>query len=152
MPPPVPSAPLPPPAAPVAPQPAPYDPHAIGAAAARLSGSTKKSSRVVLGILSVLLEPGELVECLVGGKVHDLDGLLVLTDRRLLVLNDRPFQPDQLTIPVDQAVSVRGEATGNTATITVQREQSYAQLTRVSDVQLAQEFAQRIRGRAATSG
>jgi hypothetical protein len=118
----------------------------------RLSNSSKKSSKVVLGILSVLLEPGELVECLVAGKVHDLDGLLVLTDRRLLVLNDRQFQPDQLSIPVDGAITVRGEAAGSTATITVQREQAYAQLTRVSDVQLAQELAQRIRGRAAAGG
>lgn len=129
--------------------PAPSDPHAIGMALGRLSNAAKKSSKVTLGILSVVLEPGELVECLVAGKVHDLDGLLVLTNSRLLVLNDRPFEPDLLSIPVDAALTVRGEAAGNTATLTVQREQVYAQLTRAADVQLAQELAQRIRGRAA---
>jgi hypothetical protein len=129
--------------------PAPSDPHAIGAAVTRLTNSSKKSSKVVLGILSVVLQPGELVECLAAGKVHDLDGLLVLTNQRLLVLNDRQFEPDQLVVPIDSQLTVRGEAAGSTATITVQRDQVYAQLSRISDVQLAQELAQRIRGRAA---
>jgi hypothetical protein len=117
-------------------------------AAGRLSNSAKKSVRTCLGIVSVLLGPGEMVECLVAGKVHDLDGVALLTNQRVLVLNDRMWEPDQISFPVDAGLVVRGEAAGNTATITIQRENLYAVVNRIADVQLAQELAQRIRGRA----
>jgi hypothetical protein len=129
--------------------PSPGDPSGIGAAAARLSNSHRKAARTALGIASVLLDEGELVECLVGGKVNELDGVVVLTNRRLLIVNDRQWVPDQLSLPVDQGVTVRGEAAGTTASLTIQRENLAAVVTKVSDVQLAQELAQRIRGRAA---
>ena len=48
------------------PVPMPGDPHALGPAVGRLGNSHKKSSKKAIGILSVLLEEGELVECLVG--------------------------------------------------------------------------------------
>ena len=46
-------------------------------------------------------------------------------------------------------MTVRGEAAGTTATITIVREMHQAVVQKVSDVQLAQELAQRIRARAA---
>ena len=52
-------------------------------------------------------------------------------------------------LEVDQLMSVRGEAAGTTATITIVREMHQAVIQKVSDVQLAQELAQRIRTRAA---
>jgi hypothetical protein len=147
----MPAAPVapPPPVAAVAPVAAPSDPHALGVAFSRMSNSSKKSSKVVVGIASVVLEPGELVECLVAGKVQELDGLLILTNRRLVVLNDRQYEPDVISFVVDAAVTVRGEAAGTAATLTVSRESTYAQVARITDVQLAQELAQRIRARAA---
>jgi len=129
--------------------PTPADPHGLGLAASRLSKGHAKAAKTALGIASVLLEDGEVVECVVAGKVNELDGLVCLTNRRLLVMNDRQWLPDQLSLPVDAAMTVRGEAAGTTATITIQREAHAAVLTKVSDVQLAQELAQRIRGRAA---
>jgi hypothetical protein len=153
IPPPVPQAapiPPPPPAPPVAaPVAGPGDSHAVGTAFARLSNGSKKSSKVAAGIVSVLLEPGELVECLVAGKVQDLDGLVVLTNRRLVVVNDRQFDPDVVSFAVDAGLTVRGQAADNTATLTLSRESTYAQVAGITDVQLAQELAQRIRARAA---
>ena len=137
----------PPPIAP--PMPTAVDPHGIGMAVARLGNSAKKAGKVSLGIASVLLEPGELVECIIAGKVNDLDGLGVLTDRRLLILNDRQFQPDTLSFVVDAQLYVQGIAEGTTATLTFQREGQVAQVARVADVTLAQELAQRVRARAA---
>jgi hypothetical protein len=116
---------------------------------ARLSSGHRKASKSALAIASVLLDDGEVVECLVAGRVNDHDGLICLTNRRVLVLNDRQWLPDQLSLPVDAATTVRGEAAGTTATLTIQREAHAAVLSKISDVQLAQELAQRIRGRAA---
>ena len=84
--------PMPPPGAPVAPAAAappvvpittpgpvaiPGDPHAIGAAFGRLGNSQKKAAKTAVGILSVMLEEGELVECVVTGKVNEADGLVL---------------------------------------------------------------------------
>ena len=143
------------PAAPVAPVPMPGpvampgDPHAIGAAFGRLGNSQKKAAKTAVGILSVMLEEGELVECIVSGKVNEADGLVCLTTKRLIVLNDRQWVPDRISLDVDQHMTVRGEAAGTTATITIVREMHQAVIQKVSDVQLAQELAQRIRTRAA---
>ena len=146
-------APVPPPPTAAPPVAAPAasrgDSHAVGMAFGRLSNTSKKSSRIAAGIVSVLLEPGELVECLVAGKVQDLDGLVVLTNKRLVVVNDRQFDPDVVSFAVDAGLTVRGQAEGNTATLTLSRESTYAQVARITDVQLAQELAQRIRARAA---
>jgi len=115
---------------------------------ARLGNSARKASRVALGITSVLLEEGELVECLVAGKVNELDGVAVLTDRRLLLHNDRQWAVDQLSLPVDAALGVQGLADGGTATLTFTREAIAVPVSRIADVPLAQELAQRVRARA----
>ena len=127
----------------------PGDPHAIGAAFGRLGNSQRKAAKTAVGILSVMLEEGELVECVVAGKVNEADGLVCLTTKRLIVLNDRQWVPDRISLEVDQLMTVRGEAAGTTATITIVREMHQAVIQKVSDVQLAQELAQRIRTRAA---
>lgn len=147
--PPAPAAPAPTP--PAAPAPLPGDPHALGPAVARLGNGAKKAGRTALGITSVLLEQGELVECLVVGKVNELDGVAVLTDRRLLLHNDRQWAVDQLSMPLDTALQVQGLAEGNTATLTFVRENIGVPVARIADVPLAQELAQRVRARAAGS-
>jgi hypothetical protein len=135
-----------PPAAPVA---LPGDPHALGPAVGRLGNGAKKAGRTALGITSVLLEEGELVECVVVGKVNELDGVAVLTDRRLLLHNDRQWAIDQLSMPLDAGVQVQGLAEGSTATLTFVREGIAVPVSKIGDVALAQELAQRVRARAA---
>lgn len=141
-----------PPAGYPAPGPAPVvamtDPHELGMAVARLSNSARKAGRAALAVASVLLEAGELVECVVQGKVNDLDGVAVLTDRRILVLNDRQWQPDQISFAYDAALGVQGIAEGGSATLTLQRDGVMARIVRIGDVPLAQEAAQRIRARS----
>ena len=147
---------MPPAAAPVAaappiitPVPLPGDPHAMGPAVARLGSGAKKAGKVALGMTSVLLQEGELVECLIVGKVNELDGVAVLTDRRLLVHNDRQWAVDQMSMPLDAGLTVQGVAEGGTATLTFVREGIGVPVSKVGDVALAQELAARVRTRAA---
>ena len=70
-------------------------PDAIGAAFGRLGNTAKKAAKTAVGILSVMLEGGEIVECVVAGKVNEVDGLVCLTNKRLVVLNDRQWVPDR---------------------------------------------------------
>jgi hypothetical protein len=130
----------------------PQDPHAIGQAAGRLGNSAKKAGRTALGLASVLLEEGEVVECVVVGQVNAVDGACLLTNRRVLVLNDRAWLPDQVSFPVDAALYVQGEAAGKAASLTFHRQGVVVQVGRIGDVALAQEFAQRVRGRVGAAG
>jgi hypothetical protein len=122
----------------------------MGPAVARVGNAAKKAGKVALGITSALLQEGELVESLIVGKVNELDGVAVLTDRRLLVHNDRQWQIDQLSMPLDAALTVQGIAEGGTATLTFVREGIGVPVAKVGDVALAQEFAARVRTRVAT--
>ena len=148
-PPAAPAPPLPPPPAAAPTIPTSVDPHAFGPAAARLANSARKSARVALAIASSLLDEGELVECVVTGHVLEHDGVAVLTNRRVLVVNDREWKPEVLSFRIDSSLTVRGEAAGSEATLTVQREAQLAVIARIADVPLAQDMAQRLRGRAA---
>jgi hypothetical protein len=131
------------------PQPLPQDPHAIGVPAGRLGNASKRSGRTALGLASVLLEPGEVVECLVVGQVNELDGVCLLTDRRVYILNDRTWLPDQVSFPLDASLYVQGEAAGKAANLTFHRAGVVVPVTKIGDVALAQELAQRIRARVA---
>jgi hypothetical protein len=121
----------------------------MGGAAGRLGNAAKRSGRTALGLAAVLLQEGELVECVVVGQVNGLDGACLLTDRRVFILNDRVWLPDQISFPLDPALTVQGEAAGKTATLTFSREGVIAQVAKIGDVALAQELAQRVRARAA---
>ena len=149
MAPPIPTAPPMPPPVPAAPQPLPQDPHAVGQAAVRLGNAARKSGRTALGLASVMLQDGELVQGLVVGQVNELDGACLLTDRRVFILNDRAWVPDQISFPLDGSLYVHGEAAGKAAALTFHREGVVVQVGRIVDVALAQELAQRIRARAA---
>lgn len=126
------------------------DPHVLGPAVARLGNGARKSARTALAIASVVLDDGEAVEGLVAGQVDGLDGIAVLTDRKLVLLNDRQWRPDRYAFVLDPGLTVRGEAAGAEATLTIEQGGRTAVISRIGDVPLAQELAQRIRARAAT--
>jgi hypothetical protein len=67
----------------------------------------------------------------------------------VLIHNDRQWAVDQVSFPVDAALTVQGLADGGTATVTFTRENIAVPVSRIADVNLAQELAQRIRTRVA---
>jgi hypothetical protein len=73
---------------------------------------------------------------------------VLLTNSRLLIVNDREFRPDVVEIVVDAAVTVQGWQDDRAAAVLVQRNEVSAQVERIGDKPLAQELAQRIRARA----
>jgi hypothetical protein len=125
------------------------DPHGFGLAVARLSGGDRRSARVVLGIAAASLDDDELVESIVVGKLADIDAAAVLTDTRLLLLDDRQWRPGRTEVAVDAGTSVQGLVEGNHATLVFTRGDVAVTLTRIGDLALAQEFAARVRARAA---
>jgi hypothetical protein len=128
------------------------DPAGLGAALARLGGGGRKGAKASANAVAVLLRDGEIVECAVQGELYGCNAVAVLTNGRLLVVNDREFRPDVLEFVVDTAISVQGWQDDRSAALLVQRNELSAQIERIGDKLLAQELAQRIRARAAGQG
>ena len=90
-----------------------------------------------------------MVECLVQGQFYGANAVVLLTNQRLLVVNDREYKPDVVEFTVDGALTVQGWADDRAAALLIQRNELTAQVERIGDRAIAQELAQRIRGRAA---
>ena len=124
------------------------DPSGLGAALGRLGSSGRKGARASATAAAVLLAEGEIVECAVQGQLYGANAVALLTNGRLLLVNDREFKPDVVEFVVDAEISVQGWQDERTAALLVQRGEHSAQIERIGDKALAQELAQRIRARA----
>jgi len=121
-------------------------------ALARLGGGGRRGARAAANAVAVLLREGEVVECIVQGQYLGANAVVLLTNERLLVVNDREFRPDVVEFTVDDAVTVQGWADDRSASVRIQRNETTVQVERIGDRALAQELAQRIRGRAGGTG
>jgi hypothetical protein len=124
------------------------DPHGLGAAYGRLGSGGRKAGKASTAAVGVLLRDGEVVECVVQGQIYGANAVAVLTNARLLIVNDREFKPDIIDIALDPSVTVQGWQDDRTASLLIQQGASSAQLERIADRPLAMELAQRIRARA----
>jgi hypothetical protein len=125
------------------------DPHGLGIALGRLGGGARRGSKASAAAVGVLLDDGEVVEGLVAGQVYGSNALAILTNKRLLVVNDREFKPDVIEIALDSGTTVQGWQDDRSAALLVQGGGQRAQIERIGDRPLAMELAQRIRARAA---
>jgi hypothetical protein len=125
------------------------DPHGLGMAIGRLGNGSRKAARSAVVAAGVLLGDGEVVECAVQGRFRDADALAVLTNQRLLVVNDRPWKADIVVLSVDRGLTVQGWQDDRAAALLIQRAEVAVQVERIVDRPLAMEMAQRLRARAA---
>ncbi|CAN5696609.1 hypothetical protein BH24ACT3_BH24ACT3_04560 [soil metagenome] len=160
-PPPPPGAPTgayppPPPGAPTGAYPpppsGPFDPLGLGAAVNRLSGGARRSGKVTLPVLSAVLEETERVEIVVLGRMNGLPGVAALTDRRIVVLNERQWRPEMEAVPLDPELDVQGWADDRVAALVFQLGEHAVTIDRIPDLELAKELAARVRHRLASSG
>lgn len=116
----------------------------------RLGFVAKRNARVAAGITTALLEDGEVVEQLIQGSYFDKNAVAVLTDRRLLVVNDREWKPDIRSIEIESGLTVEGMGDDRSAAITVAGSGEPVQISGIDPAQ-AREFAHRLRTRAASA-
>ena len=98
------------------------------------------------------MREGEIVECIVQGQLYGSNAVALLTNARLLFVNEREFRPDVVEFVVDASINVQGWQDDRAAALLVQRGDQSAQIERIGDKPLAQELAQRIRARASGQG
>jgi hypothetical protein len=126
----------------------PADPNGIAALSGRISGGSRRSARAAILVASVLLEDGERAEQLVVGRVGDHPAALVLTDRRLLVVDEREWRPGVTEIPLTPGLVVQGMADDRAASLTFsQHGVQVAHVDHIGDIALAQQLAAAVRSR-----
>jgi hypothetical protein len=125
------------------------DPAELGPAVARLSANAQRAGRVAAAVLSALLHDGEHVESLVQGRYQSNAGLAVLTDERIMLLNDHEWRPDIREIAITADLVVQGWQDDRTASLTFVAEGRSMTIEMITDRPLAQEMAHLIRARVA---
>ncbi|MBX3315018.1 MAG: hypothetical protein KF906_11925, partial [Actinobacteria bacterium] len=138
-----------PPMAPPAPA-GPPDPNGLGVAAGRIDRGPLKKARAAFAVAGAVLQDGEQVEAVVCGQFEGNPAVLMLTDRNLVVVDDRPWRPTVDRIAVDGSLQVQGMQDNRSATLTVLGNGRQYVIDQIAATALAVEMAQRIRYRAST--
>ncbi|HEY6531734.1 MAG TPA: hypothetical protein VIY72_05490 [Acidimicrobiales bacterium] len=125
------------------------DPGGIDAAASRLSAGARRNANSPLAVVAALLEEGEKAEAVVQGEYQHRPGVAVLTDRRVIVANDRRWAPDVRTFECDERLVVHGWQDDRRATLVFVVAGVGVELSAVSDRPLARDLAARVRARVA---
>jgi hypothetical protein len=126
-----------------------HDPAGFEAAMSRLSSGARRSALAPLNIAAAVLEPGEVAEAVVQGEYQHRPAVVVLTDRRVLVANDRRWSPDVRSFAFDPTLVVHGWQDERRATLVFVLDGVGVEVEAISDRPLARDLAQRVRGRCA---
>ena len=124
------------------------DPFGIGSAVGRLSGGARSQGHAAFMVLACSLDPDESAQLVVHCRYNGAAGALALTDRRLLVVNAREWEPDVTTIDLEPGLTVQGWQDGNHAALVFEREGAETVVDRIADGAVAQEIAAAVRGRS----
>jgi hypothetical protein len=131
-------------------QPYGFDPHRLGEAVRTLSPNSLNAGRIAIGILSALLEGHEQVEVMVQGRYQSHLGVAVLTDQRVLLVNEQEWVPAVRSIPLRSDLLVQGWQDDHTASLIFVADGQSITISDIVDGALAQDLARRLRERVAT--
>ena len=95
----------------------------------------------------MVVDPGETVEALVGGRYQGQAGVAALTNRRLVLVNEHEWAPDVRVIELTADLMVQGWQDDRTASLIFITEGVSVTFSHIIDRPLAQEMAQRVRAR-----
>lgn len=119
----------------------------MGVAISSLGMFARRSGKVAFTLLSHLLEDDERVEVVVVGRFLGEDGAAAVTNRRVVLVNDREWKPDVATIPFEPGVTVQGWADDRSATLAFQHGGRQVVIDQIGDRELAQRMATIVRSR-----
>ena len=123
------------------------DPHGLGAAVSRLSGSSRKHGHAAFMVLARVLEEGEQVSVVTSCRFRGAPAALALSDRRLLVVNAREWEPDVLPIGLEPGLTVQGWQDERHAALVFTRDGHELVVDQIGDRAMAQEIAVGVRAR-----
>ena len=126
-----------------------YDPHSIGHTVARLGSSARRGGKVAFAVLGASLDPDDVVEIVIQGKLRGVPGVGALVGSKVIFVNERVWKPDVLVLQLSATVQVQGWQDERTATVMVADGDRQEVVERIPDRLIAVEFAQRVRDRVA---
>jgi hypothetical protein len=140
--------PFPPPqsvAPPAGPPPVP-DAHGLAAAIGRLRPEAAEVAAVPISVCGALLRRDEVVLAAVTGQMLGHPAVVVLTNTRVLVVNGRRWQPIVDIFELTPDLVVRGRHDRDIASLTFSKGPQLSTVDAITEVALAVELAERIRG------
>ena len=124
-----------------------HDPGGVDAAMSRLSAGARRSALAPMAIVAALLEVDEVAEAVVEGEYQHRPAVAVLTDRRVIVANDRRWAPDVRTFGFTPNLVVHGWQDDRRATLVFVLDGVGVVVEAIGDRPLARDLAQRVRAR-----
>jgi hypothetical protein len=121
------------------------DQHGLDVAVARLAAQDRETARVPLSVCGALLLPGEHVVGAVTGQMLGRPAAVVVTLGRVLIVNDRRWQPIVDIYPIDERLLVRGRHDRSMAALSIGDDERLSMVDGIHDVELAIELADAIR-------
>ena len=123
------------------------DPHGLGAAVSRLSGSSRKHGHAAFMVLAHVLDEGEQVVVVTSCRFRGAPAALALSDRRLLVVNAREWEPDVLPVGLEPGLTVQGWQDERHAALVFTRDGHELVVDQIGDRAMAQEIAAGVRSK-----
>ncbi len=129
-----------------APTPPVPDAHGLAAAVGRLHPDAVEAASVPISVCGALLERDEVVLAAVTGQMLGHAAVVVLTTQRVLVVNGRRWQPIVDQFSLSPELVVRGRHDRDIASLTFSQGDQLSTVDAITEVALAVEVAERIRG------
>lgn len=130
----------------------PADPHGLAATVAGWPSPQRAACEGALLIALARLLPGEHVEQVLPGRVHGHDGVVVRTDRAVIVVNGRRWAPDLRRLAHDPTLVVNGWEERGRATLSFENHEGAAAIGAIADVAGAESLAAAVRSATGATG
>lgn len=121
------------------------DAHGLAAAIARLRPEDQELAATPICVVGALLQPDEVVLVAVTGQMLGHPAVVVLTTRRILVVNARRWQPIVDLFEVGPELVVRGRHDADVAALSFADGSRLSTVDGITEVALAVELAERVR-------
>ena len=122
------------------------DANGLAAAIARLRPEAQEEAAIPFSVCGALLAPSEIVMVAVNGQMLGHSAIVVLTNQRVLVINARRWQPIVDVFAIGPELVVRGRHDRDVASLTFSEGPRLSTVDGISEVGLAVELADRLRG------
>ncbi len=121
------------------------DPHGYDRAITRLDRHAADHARVPLAVCGALLLPGEQVLGVVTGQMLGRTAAVVVTNSRVVVANDRRWQPIVDIYRIDQRLTVRGRHDRQIAALSFADDERLSMVDGITEVEIAIGLVEAIR-------
>lgn len=98
-------------------------------------------------MLAGVLADGEMVQSILAGRFRAQDAVIALTDRRLLMVNARPWDPEVVSVEDVSNVRLEGWVDRRVATFRITDGADMHVIDRINDTEIAEGFAATTRAR-----